>query len=60
MQQDKFEDYKKSVAENQDADDSCFDNALTSHDVETIREVVHNIEKASTQFKEDFRMAANS
>ena len=58
MQQDKVKDYKKSVAENQDADDSCFDNALTSLDVETVRKVVQNTEEVSRQFNDDFAMAA--
>ena len=60
VQENKVKDYKKSVAENQDADDSCFDNAFTSHDLETISEVVQNIEKANKQFKEDLSMAADS
>jgi len=51
MQAEKVQDYRKATAEGKKADDSCFDNPLTSHDVDTIREVVKNIEKASMDFQ---------
>jgi len=49
MQRDNVADY--NIADCWKTDDSCFENPLTSHDVEAVKEVVKNIEKVSKDFQ---------
>ena len=60
MAADRVKDYREKKAAGEEVDDSCFENPLSSHDVEMVREVVRSIEKSSEDFQNNFAKEAQS
>ena len=54
MQEERIDDYVEGKTD----DDSCFDNALTSQDLQTLSEVVKNIQATSEDFQSKIQQAA--